>query len=134
MNESQMSSAFCKRLKDEAGAMVYPLVGQTRGVSGWPDRLIVSKWWTGLIEFKLGNGALSKLQSDVIVNVSRRAPGFVFVAWMEAVAGEPWRLFWPEWPGGRDGPVVWSVEPMSPDGPVIDWLVRLAGIGLGTAR
>lgn len=92
-NEAYYTREFCKRLQ-HVGAIVYPLVGQTRGVAGWPDRLIISHWWHGLIEFKLGEkGSLKTRQGLILQEITNRCFGLAFVVWMYADS-DVWILYW----------------------------------------
>lgn len=93
MTESDLTCRLCADL-ERLGAMCYPLIQGARqqqsatgprwvagGRSGWPDRLIVHPWWTGLVEFKLPSGELTRLQWTVLRGLHARWKGHVLIAY-----------------------------------------------------
>lgn len=92
MSESEHTAEFCKRLT-EVGALVIPIVGGMYGKRGAPDRLIISKQWQGLIEFKYGDkGRVAGLQHKIALDVSKRKYCFSVIVWQYDDA--PWLLYW----------------------------------------
>ena len=78
MSESKFTRRVCLELEKE-GCEVYPIVAQTMGKSGWPDRLVISAAGVWLLEFKSYSGGLRKRQQLVIqrINRVRRATAWV---------------------------------------------------------
>lgn len=74
MAESEFTKKCCGLLEQQ-GAMVYPIVAQTMGVNGWPDRLIVTQYWMWLIEFKGYNTPLRVRQRLILEKLNRTQPG-----------------------------------------------------------
>ena len=76
MNESAFTKEICDKIK-KCNGMIYPLIGQKietkagkiyAGQVAWPDRLIVHKYWQGLIEFK---GLKTKLRDEQRIIIRR---------------------------------------------------------------
>lgn len=80
MNESAKTRKLCREL-EKIGAITLPYVGSARQIAGWPDRWIAHPLWTGWVEFKDGEGRLSKLQQHRLREIWLRDPGGAFVAW-----------------------------------------------------
>ena len=70
MSESKFTRRICSELENE-GCEVYPIVAQTMGKSGWPDRLVICKEGVWLLEFKSYGGELRKRQQLVMQRINR---------------------------------------------------------------
>lgn len=76
--ECKKTRDFCRAL-EKLGAITYPLVGSRFSPNGFPDRLIWSKQWQGLVEFKDTNTKVDKLQLVRIRDLNKRKPCTAFL-------------------------------------------------------
>lgn len=77
VGECAWTAAICAQM-ESVGAIWHPLVA-SGAQSSLPDRLIVSKDWSGLLEFKGLNTVLRLNQSLTIRNMVVRDANFVFI-------------------------------------------------------
>lgn len=101
--ECKLTAPFCKSLL-QCNAMVYPLVGSMFAPAGWPDRLIIHPYWTGLIEFKDTDTVIEPHQWERIRQINKVHPYFAFVVrfplqgqhhYIEYPTGDVDYLYWP---------------------------------------
>lgn len=79
VTEARFTADVTKVMRNR-GAMVYPLIAGHDGAPiGWPDRLVVSRQWIGLLEFKGLTTVISPNQETVIRELWRRRPGSVYI-------------------------------------------------------
>jgi hypothetical protein len=79
MRENLFGQLVSRVLRSQ-GAMVYPLVAGARGApSGWPDKLVVSRAWSGLLELKSLSTRVERHQERVLLELATRWSGHVFV-------------------------------------------------------
>jgi hypothetical protein len=78
MLESDFTRKICSDLK-ALGALVYPLIGQTRGVRGWPDRYVHHWRWCGFLEFKGPKTIVDPLQLETIRKLNQRREFTAFI-------------------------------------------------------
>ena len=79
MGELKWTAKIVREMRD-AGAMVYALSAKNSAHrNGWPDRLVVDKRWSGLLEFKGVNTLVSPIQEIKLRALSKRWPGHAFV-------------------------------------------------------
>jgi hypothetical protein len=80
MRENELGRRVTKALRDQ-GAMVYPLWAGTMVPEGWPDKLVWSPIWHGLLELKAASGSLRSSQIFVLKQLWERCPGRVWVVY-----------------------------------------------------
>lgn len=78
MSESTFTRRVCDEL-ESIGCEVYPIVAQTMGKNGWPDRLVIGGLGVWLLEFKSSRGELRKRQELVIARINRVRSGTAYV-------------------------------------------------------
>jgi hypothetical protein len=78
MTETEWTAKVCKELEGR-GCVVYPIVAQMRGKSGWPDRLIISKYGVWLLEFKGLKTKVQLRQKLIMQMINRIRPGTCWV-------------------------------------------------------
>jgi hypothetical protein len=61
------------------GAMCYPMIADAYSPAGWPDLLVVSQFWIGLIEFKGATTRLDPIQAKIIWDLRVRRPGSAWI-------------------------------------------------------
>lgn len=77
MREAELGARVSAALRAR-GAMVYPLVGAAHAPAGWPDKLVWSPVWDGLLELKAEGGEFRRHQLPVLRQLHERRPGRVF--------------------------------------------------------
>lgn len=90
-NESDFTKRFCRRLEN-LGALVFPIVAHPRQHPGWPDRVIIARWWSGLLEFKGPRTAVRPLQRIIGGRIRERDPDAAYVLRADSNDGESGRL------------------------------------------
>jgi hypothetical protein len=77
MSESSKTRTLCTFWRDR-GVQTFAVVANKFAAPGWPDRYVHSKVWHGFIEFKDGDGSLSKIQRHRIEALNLDVPGSAF--------------------------------------------------------
>lgn len=83
MTKHQLESRFTAwvtRVMKEHGAKILVIMGGGRGMeSGWPDRLVWSRQWRGLLEFKGTKTKVKPEQTLVMRQLNQIKPGSAYV-------------------------------------------------------
>jgi hypothetical protein len=58
------------------GAMIYPMIANRNAPAGWPDKLVWSRAWTGLLELKAANTLIESIQALQLYRLHRLRPGY----------------------------------------------------------
>lgn len=72
MNEIPFKTKVLKVMREKHGAVTYPLIASERSPAGWPDTLVISWLWSGLIEFKGDKTRLEPVQDLVRLSIVKR--------------------------------------------------------------
>ena len=105
LSESELTKEFTDRINTQSFSEIIPIVGGVYGKNGSPDRLLINKYWCGLIEFKkLHAGKMSPLQKYTIEQLNRVSIGSAFCVflgecgsasclWFNPHCGKTWEFF-----------------------------------------
>lgn len=77
-HENHFAANFSREMR-AVGGMVYPLVASQYAPSGWPDKLLVHRRWTGLLELKSDATVVRPAQRVVHRELRKRRPGVNYV-------------------------------------------------------
>jgi hypothetical protein len=74
MSGEMSFKAECVRAMRAQGALCYPMVAGIHSPAGWPDVLVVSGRWVGLVEFKGETTKVEPIQLKVIWDLNQTHP------------------------------------------------------------
>lgn len=77
MSEAAFTKMICDGLR-RLNCLIYPLVGNTRAPTGWPDRCVVHSHWAGFLEFKGVKTPIEPAQQKIAEELWSRQPGSVY--------------------------------------------------------
>ena len=80
-------------------AIAIPYVGSDMQPAGYPDRIVVSKFWRGFIEFKGPTTRIEPLQKERLQDLNLNQPGCAWIARAPNLIQDPWGKTVATWPG-----------------------------------
>ena len=87
MTENKHASRFSKRLRAQ-GALVVPYVAGSHGLIGFPDKLVIHKLWTGVVEIKGPRTKVEEAQKQRMRQIDEIWPGHCVMARFEPDVGD----------------------------------------------